>query len=315
AHRRGENRERAAPARHVALRDRPHGRRVPRHPVPVFLDAVLHAPAEGVRQDRAAARRNGNPDRGIAGRLFMDHRDSDRPRARRLVPPVGGPLARVAADPPDRPSRGSARARLLPLERHGRVRDSARVERQECGAPRRGTSGSSPPQIMCGILGQFSFGGEPPDVDRLRRLIGTLRHRGPDGGAWWSEGEFFLGHRRLAIIDLTSAGVQPMTSDDGSLVVTFNGEIYNYIELREELRSRGRVFVTNTDTEVLLHGYREWGAELPRRLKGMFAFAIVDRRRRELFLARDRFGEKPLFYVDTPNATASPSALRPPPPP
>src|SRR5262245_20224573 len=122
---------------------------------------------------------------------------------------------------------------------------------------------------MCGILGQFAFAGRIDSVDMWRRLVATLAHRGPDGAAWWADGSFFFGHRRLAIIDLAQ-GLQPMATADGALVVTFNGEIYNYIELRRELQDRGYVFRTQSDTEVLLHGYREWGSNLPARLKGMF---------------------------------------------
>ena len=162
---------------------------------------------------------------------------------------------------------------------------------------------------MCGILGQFSFDGRLPSLDTLRRLVATLAHRGPDGAAWWADGPFFFGHRRLAIIDL-NLGTQPMANGDGSLVVTFNGEIYNYLELRQELRALGHVFRTQSDTEVLLHGYRQWGSGLPARLKGMFAFALADRLRRQLFVARDRFGEKPLFYAEAPGSVSFASELK-----
>jgi asparagine synthase (glutamine-hydrolysing) len=162
---------------------------------------------------------------------------------------------------------------------------------------------------MCGILGQFAFDGRLRSVDPLRRLVSTLAHRGPDGSAWWADGPYFFGHRRLAIIDLAQ-GAQPMATSDGALVVTFNGEIYNYLELRQELQSRGHVFRTQSDTEVLLHGYREWGNGLPVRLKGMFAFALADRLRRQLFVARDRFGEKPLFYLESPESVSVASELK-----
>ena len=149
---------------------------------------------------------------------------------------------------------------------------------------------------MCGILGHFSFGDARPAVEWWRAHVGLLAHRGPDDSTFWHDGPFVFGHRRLSIIDLAE-GHQPMATADGRLVVTFNGEIYNYLELRDQLSARGHRFRTQSDTEVLLHGYREWGTELPVHLRGMFAFAIADRGRRELFVVRDRFGEKPLFYT------------------
>lgn len=148
---------------------------------------------------------------------------------------------------------------------------------------------------MCGIVGIFGRSRPAPHQDRWNALVNSLFHRGPDEGAFWADGPFFLGHRRLSIIGLQSGG-QPMATADGRLVVTFNGEIYNYLELRQELERCGHRFVTDSDTEVLLHGYREWGLGLPTRLTGMFAFALADRTAERLFLARDRFGEKPLFY-------------------
>jgi asparagine synthase (glutamine-hydrolysing) len=163
---------------------------------------------------------------------------------------------------------------------------------------------------VCGIVGRFSWDGPVDPEGVLPGLVNHLVHRGPDEGAFWEDARFFLGHRRLSIIDLAQGG-QPMASPDGSLVVTFNGEIYNYVELRDELRQRGYAFRTSSDTEVLLHGYREWGVELPARLVGMFAFAIADRRRGELFLARDRFGEKPLLYLEHAGAVTFASELRP----
>ncbi len=163
---------------------------------------------------------------------------------------------------------------------------------------------------MCGIVGLYAPGGAPPHRDRWRALLNHLSHRGPDEGAWWSDGPFFFGHRRLSILDLSS-GQQPMASEDGRFVVAFNGEVYNYRELRPELEARGCRFRTNSDTEVLLHGYREWGRNFPSRLHGMFAFAIADRLRRELYLARDRFGEKPLFVARLGRYLAFASELRP----
>jgi len=149
---------------------------------------------------------------------------------------------------------------------------------------------------MCGIYGRLSRRGiGDPGADCA--AVTTLTHRGPDDGAWWADGPFFLGHRRLAIIDLSS-GAQPMASVDGRYVVAFNGEIYNYLELRAQLQGLGYHFHTSSDTEVLLHGYGAWGSGLPERLVGMFAFGLIDRDAQSLFLARDRFGEKPLFLAE-----------------
>ena len=144
---------------------------------------------------------------------------------------------------------------------------------------------------MCGIFGFAGF--EQPDL--LRRMGDVLRHRGPDGEGYFHEGRFSLGMRRLAIIDL-DGGSQPIFNEDTSLLVIANGEIYNYVELRDELQSLGHRFRTRSDTEVIVHAYQEWGAECVDHLNGMFAFAILDRRREELFLARDRAGQKPLYY-------------------
>ncbi len=163
---------------------------------------------------------------------------------------------------------------------------------------------------MCGIVAIFARRSTPPHRDLWEDLVNHLRHRGPDEGAWWADGPFFLGHRRLSIIDLQDGG-QPMATRDARYVVSFNGEIYNYVELRSELEARGCRFETHSDTEVLLHGYRTWGTDLPVHLVGMFAFAIADRHRAELFVARDRFGEKPLFYHDAGDYVAFASELRP----
>jgi len=135
-------------------------------------------------------------------------------------------------------------------------------------------------------------------VDILASMREAMVHRGPDAGGLWHETHeaVYLGHRRLSIIDL-SDGAQPMWTADGALGIVFNGEIYNHLELREELIKAGHRFLTDhSDTEVLLHGYRQWGHDLPSRLNGMWAFALYDRKRREIFLSRDRFGKKPLFY-------------------
>lgn len=160
---------------------------------------------------------------------------------------------------------------------------------------------------MCGIAG---FVG-PGDRDNLIAMTRALEHRGPDGEGIYEDEctHVFLGHRRLAIIDLVG-GYQPMPNEDQSILVIFNGEIYNHGELRQELISRGHVFRTDhSDTEVLVHGYEEWGEQLPARLNGMFAFAIYDKPRRRLFLARDRFGEKPLYYLVRPGCFVFASEL------
>ena len=148
---------------------------------------------------------------------------------------------------------------------------------------------------MCGIAGFWGSG----DRADLVAMTNALAHRGPDGEGFHCDvaQRVYLGHRRLAIRDLTF-GHQPMWNEDGSVAVIYNGEIYNHAELRAELVSRGHRFATeSSDTEVLVHGFEEWGDDLPRRLNGMFAFAIFDQKRRQLFLARDRFGEKPLYYA------------------
>lgn len=149
---------------------------------------------------------------------------------------------------------------------------------------------------MCGIAGIVRSDGAPAGVELLRAMTTVLAHRGPDGDGFFCEGPVGLGHRRLAIIDLAT-GDQPMASDDGSSVIIFNGEIYNFRELRRELEGRGATFRTRSDTEVILRAYEAWGVECLSRLRGMFAFAIWDKARRRLLLARDRVGIKPLVYA------------------
>src|ERR1043166_1912367 len=147
---------------------------------------------------------------------------------------------------------------------------------------------------MCGFV---SSAGRRSSVPEIARLIPSLWHRGPDAsGAWASPSErFACGHQRLSIIDLSSAAVQPMTTDDERYTIVYNGEIYNYLELRAELES-STVFRTQSDTEVLLAAYSRWGADCLDKLIGMFAFVIWDERTQTLFAARDRFGVKPLFF-------------------
>jgi asparagine synthase (glutamine-hydrolysing) len=145
---------------------------------------------------------------------------------------------------------------------------------------------------MCGICG---FTGR--DDALLERMKDAIRHRGPDADGSWSDGQISLGHRRLSIVDLSESGRQPLTNEDGSIWITFNGEIYNHTELRRELEAKGHRFKSRTDTEAIVHGYEEWGDDVVRRLTGMFAFAIWDARRRRLLLARDRLGIKPLYWA------------------
>ncbi len=149
---------------------------------------------------------------------------------------------------------------------------------------------------MCGIAGIVHRDGASASPDLLKRMTDVLAHRGPDGEGFHIDGPIGLGHRRLAIIDV-AGGVQPMASSDRSAWVTYNGEVYNYRELRHELRARGHDFETSSDTEVVLAAYQEWGVDCLRYLRGMFAFGIWDDRRRQLFLARDRVGIKPLVYA------------------
>ncbi len=156
---------------------------------------------------------------------------------------------------------------------------------------------------MCGIVGIARAGNAGPvDAGLLTRMNDQLFHRGPDGDGIHIDGPIGLGHRRLSIIDL-DAGQQPMFSDDRRICVVFNGEIYNYRELATELRAKGAVFQTESDTEVLIHGWLAWGHALLERLNGMFAFALWDRQQQELFLARDRLGIKPLYYARTRSGT------------
>jgi asparagine synthase (glutamine-hydrolysing) len=148
---------------------------------------------------------------------------------------------------------------------------------------------------MCGIAGFVSFDGRPADAGILQAMTARLRHRGPDGQGVHCDGGAGLGHRRLSILDL-EGGAQPMTTRDGTAWITFNGEIYNFVELRSELEARGHPFETRSDTEVILHLYEERGPDCVEALRGMFAFALWDPGRRRLVLARDRVGIKPLYY-------------------
>ena len=160
---------------------------------------------------------------------------------------------------------------------------------------------------MCGL---FCSVGIAPDRSR----IDIVAHRGPDSSGWavrqCPAGPVALGHRRLAIIDLTEGGHQPMASPNGRFELIFNGEIYNYIELREELRAKGEVFTTASDSEVLLRAFAVWGESSLERLRGMFAFVIWDDHQKQLFAARDRFGIKPLYLVHTAHVVALASEIK-----
>jgi asparagine synthase (glutamine-hydrolysing) len=160
---------------------------------------------------------------------------------------------------------------------------------------------------MCGIAGTVRIG----DLDLVERMTALIYYRGPDDYGLYEDGEVRLGHRRLSILDLSNAGHQPMQSDDGQLVITFNGEIYNYRELRRDLEKRGHRFHSGTDTETILYGYREFGIDCLNHLEGMFAFALWDRKQRQLLLARDRTGIKPLFYYQQGDGLAFASELKP----
>jgi asparagine synthase (glutamine-hydrolysing) len=154
---------------------------------------------------------------------------------------------------------------------------------------------------MCGIAGLYCLDGKEPDTQLLSVMSERLSHRGPDGDGTHISGPVALAHRRLAIIDLSEDGLQPMTSEDGSMWLVFNGEIYNFVELRGELIEKGHRFHSKSDTEVILHAYEEWGHECLNRFNGMWAFALWDKQRQELFCARDRFGIKPFYYTQTGN--------------
>ncbi len=160
---------------------------------------------------------------------------------------------------------------------------------------------------MCGIAGAVGLGGRA----LVEPMTAVMAYRGPDDCGIYSDGDVCLGHRRLSILDLSAAGRQPMESDDGQFVITFNGEIYNYRELGCELLRKGYPFRSSSDTETILYAYEEYGLECLERLEGMFAFALWDRRNRQLLLARDRTGIKPLFYYQGQGGFAFASELKP----
>jgi asparagine synthase (glutamine-hydrolysing) len=150
---------------------------------------------------------------------------------------------------------------------------------------------------MCGIAGIFNINGEPVSPAVLRQMTDVISHRGPDSEGFYVDSFVGLGHRRLSIIDLSRMGHQPMVSTDGKIVITYNGEIYNFRELRAELEAMGYPFRSKSDTEVILNAYAAWGTTCVDRFNGMFAFVIWDKDRQRMFLARDRYGIKPLYYT------------------
>lgn len=163
---------------------------------------------------------------------------------------------------------------------------------------------------MCGITGYLHFNKNlQSDQSLLKKMTDIIAHRGPDGEGFYVKNNVALGHRRLSIIDLKT-GDQPMVSDDGKKIIVFNGEIYNYIELREELKTLGHTFKTNSDTEVILKSYEQWGYECQNKFNGMWAFALWDELNEELFLSRDRFGEKPLHYTTHGNTLVFGSEIK-----
>src|SRR6185503_5993136 len=160
---------------------------------------------------------------------------------------------------------------------------------------------------MCGIAGFIDFWERHP-IDpptrgcMLRDMNDVIRHRGPDDDGFLLKDGVALGMRRLSIIDL-AGGAQPISGEDGSVTIVFNGEIYNFQELRNELEKCGHTFKTHSDTEAIVHAYEEYGPSCANHLRGMFAFAIWDDKKRELYIARDRVGKKPLYYTVTPGQT------------
>ncbi|MEG2436334.1 MAG: asparagine synthetase B, partial [Ruthenibacterium sp.] len=152
---------------------------------------------------------------------------------------------------------------------------------------------------MCGFVGFFG------KIDSQKTVLDTMLerivHRGPDMGGTYCTDDIALGFRRLSILDLSDAGAQPMMNEDKSVVVVFNGEIYNFMDLRKDLESRGHTFHCGADTEVLIHGYEEYGTDLIQMLRGMYAFVIWDAKAKRMFGARDIFGIKPFYYYPIPN--------------
>ena len=152
---------------------------------------------------------------------------------------------------------------------------------------------------MCGIAGFIDTKHQDPSI--ITNMLDEIKHRGPDGHGNYHTGNGYLGHCRLSIIDLATGG-QPMFNKDKSLVLVFNGEIYNYLEIKDELKAQGYTFLTNSDSEVLLVGYEAWGEKLVDHLRGMFAFVIYDIKKNLYYGARDHFGIKPFYYYNGENS-------------
>ena len=163
---------------------------------------------------------------------------------------------------------------------------------------------------MCGIAGILQFDGDVADRRILQNMVDTLAHRGPDGQGIHVDGPVGLGHRRLAVLDLSPAGEQPMCNEDGSIWLTYNGEVYNHAEIRRDLQQRGHQFRSRSDTEIIVHAYEEWGVQCLDRLNGMFAFGLWDGNNRRLWLVRDRIGIKPLFYAHRPKSLLFASEIK-----
>jgi asparagine synthase (glutamine-hydrolysing) len=163
---------------------------------------------------------------------------------------------------------------------------------------------------MCGICGIFNLDGKPIAHQTIKAMTDIMTHRGPDGEGHYIDKNIALGHRRLAVIDLTPKAAQPMASPGGEVVISYSGEIYNFLELKAELQAKGHEFVSRSDTEVLIHGYLEYGIDFVEHLNGMFGFALWDNRDRTLYLARDRYGIKPLYWWKRGNSFVFASEIK-----
>ncbi len=164
---------------------------------------------------------------------------------------------------------------------------------------------------MCGIVGLCNFNGKSVFYHQIEKMTNSIKSRGPDGKGFFVDKNFGMGHRRLAVIDLSERGNQPMSDKEKKIWVSYNGEIYNFLELRKELEKLGYRFSSRTDTEVIIYSYKEWGINCVNKFNGMFAFALWDKRKREFFLARDRYGIKPLYYYQNNKVFLFGSEIKP----